>query len=265
MSEGKTSRYLKYAIGEILLVVIGILIALQINNWNENRKRLKQERVLLTQIKEEMLSQYGDISPDLEYLKFARRAHYKIIDYMKDDLPYRDSLCFYFDMLKVDEYIYPNEAVYTKLKDEGLDIIRNDSIRTGIQLLYETDFPRISREKSFHPDISEFLNPYYIENFQPNTDYNLKFSFKLQSDSIAGEVYEEINVSFPGEFEMNGEKRFYTIGFVPLDYESLKNDSKYRMLLDQVNTFRNYKIYRYERTKRLIKELVRAIDSDLDE
>ena len=36
--EGKTGKYLKYAIGEIVLVVIGILIALQINNWNENRK-----------------------------------------------------------------------------------------------------------------------------------------------------------------------------------------------------------------------------------
>ena len=38
LSEGKTGKYLKYAIGEIVLVVIGILIALQINNWNENRK-----------------------------------------------------------------------------------------------------------------------------------------------------------------------------------------------------------------------------------
>ena len=38
LSEGKTGKYLKYAIGEIILVVIGILIALQINNWNEDRK-----------------------------------------------------------------------------------------------------------------------------------------------------------------------------------------------------------------------------------
>ena len=38
LSEGKTGKYFKYAIGEIILVVIGILIALQINNWNENRK-----------------------------------------------------------------------------------------------------------------------------------------------------------------------------------------------------------------------------------
>ena len=47
LSEGKTEKYFKYAIGEILLVVIGILIALQINNWNEQRKANKQELLLL--------------------------------------------------------------------------------------------------------------------------------------------------------------------------------------------------------------------------
>ena len=43
MEKNKFGKYLKYAIGEILLVVIGILIALQINNWNEDRKRKKLE------------------------------------------------------------------------------------------------------------------------------------------------------------------------------------------------------------------------------
>ncbi len=47
--ENKTSKYLKYAIGEIVLVVIGILIALQINNWNERRKDKKTEVVILNQ------------------------------------------------------------------------------------------------------------------------------------------------------------------------------------------------------------------------
>lgn len=45
--ENKTSKYLKYAIGEIVLVVIGILIALQINNWNESRKdRITEQKIL---------------------------------------------------------------------------------------------------------------------------------------------------------------------------------------------------------------------------
>ena len=46
--ENKTSKYFKYAIGEIVLVVIGILIALQINNWNENRKNNLWEQQFLT-------------------------------------------------------------------------------------------------------------------------------------------------------------------------------------------------------------------------
>ena len=44
LSEGKTVKYLKYAIGEIVLVVIGILIALSINNWNEQKKSRDREK-----------------------------------------------------------------------------------------------------------------------------------------------------------------------------------------------------------------------------
>ena len=47
MEKNKTGKYLKYAIGEIVLVVIGILIALQINNWNENRKLSNKKRELI--------------------------------------------------------------------------------------------------------------------------------------------------------------------------------------------------------------------------
>jgi len=51
LMENKTGKYLKYAIGEIVLVVIGILIALQINNWNENRLEKLEELQLLENIK----------------------------------------------------------------------------------------------------------------------------------------------------------------------------------------------------------------------
>ncbi len=56
LAEGKTSKYLKYAIGEIILVVIGILIALQINNWNENQKLKKEEIKLLHALEKEIES-----------------------------------------------------------------------------------------------------------------------------------------------------------------------------------------------------------------
>ena len=53
MEQNKTTRYFKYAIGEIILVVIGILIALQINNWNQERLNNKQEQQILLQLKSE--------------------------------------------------------------------------------------------------------------------------------------------------------------------------------------------------------------------
>jgi hypothetical protein len=57
MSENKTSKYFKYAIGEIILVVIGILIALQINNWNENRKNRLKEKIYISNIQRDLKAQ----------------------------------------------------------------------------------------------------------------------------------------------------------------------------------------------------------------
>ena len=54
LMENKTGKYFKYAIGEIILVVIGILIALQINNWNEVRKERKQEKEFITSVKKDL-------------------------------------------------------------------------------------------------------------------------------------------------------------------------------------------------------------------
>ncbi len=51
--ENKTGKYFKYAIGEIILVVIGILIALGINNWNEHRKELEKEQNIINNLQEE--------------------------------------------------------------------------------------------------------------------------------------------------------------------------------------------------------------------
>lgn len=54
IEQGKTVSYLKYAIGEILLVVIGILIALQVNNWNEQRKVYAEETRILTSLQKDL-------------------------------------------------------------------------------------------------------------------------------------------------------------------------------------------------------------------
>lgn len=61
LSEGQTAKYLKYAVGEIVLVVIGILIALQINNWNEERLENNREKITVQNLKIEFQENLKDL------------------------------------------------------------------------------------------------------------------------------------------------------------------------------------------------------------
>ncbi len=62
LREGKTTRYFKYAIGEIVLVVIGILIALQINNWNSQRNERNQELLILKSLRANFIENLNTLS-----------------------------------------------------------------------------------------------------------------------------------------------------------------------------------------------------------
>ena len=73
-------RYLKYAIGEILLVVIGILIALSINNWNENRKDRNQERELLNQLQSEFQSNLDQLDEKISLRENMISASLTLLD-----------------------------------------------------------------------------------------------------------------------------------------------------------------------------------------
>ncbi len=64
METGKTGKYFKYAIGEIILVVIGILIALQINNWNTTQKDIAKEQQILLSLQEEFKQNITELKFD---------------------------------------------------------------------------------------------------------------------------------------------------------------------------------------------------------
>ena len=63
LGAGNSGKYLKYAIGEIVLVMVGILLALQVNNWNEDRKSIIQEKGYLNTI-------YADLTDEIKNISF---------------------------------------------------------------------------------------------------------------------------------------------------------------------------------------------------
>ena len=83
LNEGKTSKYFKYAIGEILLVVIGILIALQINNWNEQRKNKAKEKAILASIHKEFTKN----KIQLDSVLFHHKKSYKACIRLSEKFP----------------------------------------------------------------------------------------------------------------------------------------------------------------------------------
>ena len=142
--DNKPMKYTRYAIGEIVLVVIGILIALQINNWNENKKVKAFE---LKMLKELSIA----IQKDIEYtenhiLGYRTKVGEKSVLYFKGLIKNNevdmDSLRYYFDWTSYGVSFQINEGPYQALKSIGLDKIANDSLRNSIQLFYDFILPR---------------------------------------------------------------------------------------------------------------------------
>ncbi len=85
MSENKTGKYLKYAIGEIVLVVVGILIALSINNWNENRKLKHTQINILKGIYSDLKKDTIDINANIKILRRSIKADSLLLDHIRNE------------------------------------------------------------------------------------------------------------------------------------------------------------------------------------
>ena len=122
-------KYSRYAIGEILLVVIGILIALQINNWNEDRKLKQFEYRILKDIETSMERNFFQLDMCLRGNKKAIISADLILKHLDENLPYNDSLDFHFS--RALEWCSPvfNNAGYESLKTYGTNLVTNETIR----------------------------------------------------------------------------------------------------------------------------------------
>jgi len=90
ISENKFSKYLLYAIGEIVLVVIGILIALSINNWNENNKNAHWEQRFLNDLKNELDSDQIQLNTIYQIQKKKGLACKSLLDLISQEITKTD-------------------------------------------------------------------------------------------------------------------------------------------------------------------------------
>lgn len=184
LTENKLSKYLIYAFGEILLVVIGILIALQINNWNESIKLEKLEIKMLGSIKNGLEFDLQEIKKTIKFQNNIIKSQQIASDWLQNDLPFTDSIATHFMRTTyTSNFIFKN-APYETLKEIGLEIIRNDSLRDQISNMYDLKYEEIFFENR---DLFKYKEHYRIimtENrFEFLDKKNLYDGFKPQNVS----------------------------------------------------------------------------------
>ncbi len=234
--ENKTGKYLKYAIGEIVLVVFGILIALQINNWNEQRKLKAVELNLLYELQDVL---EGGVDGELKFQlsqiesnKISKASCEYLIYHFENNLPYNDSLKFHFANAHSRYIALVRDQAYQNAKSYGFGFIKNDTLKEQLIRTYETN------------------TKWLLELNTRNNLYENNTVIPLLT-----ELFENVKMEDYEEDQW----------MIPLDYEALKANMKYRNILKTTLNKRieylKYQEVRYKRMLVVNKYLKQEIES----
>ena len=206
LTENKFSKYLIYAIGEIILVVIGILIALQINNWNENRKLRLAELETLSEIQTGLNQDVQVLSNNLKILETKKIECKELILHIENKLPYTKKL----DTLFMSVYYHRgyktfNNSGFELLKQRGFDIITNTELRKSITKHYTTDLSDIIGILSRLEEINLIQADNLYDNFKLSNESGVSgimkaydYDLLLNDPKVMGPFYhfEQMNIHY---------------------------------------------------------------------
>ena len=196
VGENRFTKYLIYAIGEIVLVVIGILIALQVNTLNENKKQKELENKILNELLVDLNISKADLENDILVNKRMLATAESLKTHIHNKKPYYNTL--EEDMLKASDITQfsPRTSGYQNLKSEGVSLISDDNLRKEICNLFEINFPAaVNRGREYDQhynsriDMDPFFKKYFVIDMEKtaeftydNIDYTLKTNLPVIND-----------------------------------------------------------------------------------
>ncbi|MFC3879569.1 DUF6090 family protein [Algoriphagus namhaensis] len=232
LSTGKTGKYFKYAIGEIVLVVIGILIALQINNWNESNQKSKKQIELLTSLRNE-------INADIIYMS-RQDSIYSIVEnkfkiginlfYKARNIKDIDSVNQFTPQLWNDFSI--NKNTYNEMLNSGdMYQIKNKPLQENIVKYYLNAeeyryyFREITKELSHLFVKTPDIYPYkFLVSQINNPKINMASIDTTWINNPSSPTYQAIVVFFERNQEYNIEYRKKVYKRMMSDADSLVNE-----------------------------------------
>jgi len=199
LMENKTGKYLKYAIGEIILVVIGILIALSINNWNERRKDRIREYAILMQLQEEYTANLEQLEAKMQLRNTVINCSLKVLKYMETPkIIGRDSVLLFLSGVNNDPTFDP---IQNDLISSGsLRLIRNQKLKKLLSS-WTSDLIAVQEQEEIEQMmIHEIIRPLFNDIGITRDLYDLSYkngldnSWKLDT-TMTTKIYPEFGSS----------------------------------------------------------------------
>ncbi|TRO66838.1 DUF6090 family protein [Christiangramia sabulilitoris] len=246
LAESKFTKYLIYALGEIVLVVIGILIALQINNWNESKKIEVREIGQLKSIQEDIMLDEPDIKFNLTYHKLFLDSEQQLLNYMMSPNLKPENPIKYEHALGISLILILHESAFNNLRNNNLNIISSQKLKKEISNHYDSFGKTLLIFENDHPQFDNYLlkRPYFLKYF----NYKDKVSSKESTLHNNPDYYNP-------EIEMNK--------LILIDTLGLKKDEEFKIVLAESILYSKIKIQLYENLMLRNKELIEAIDTEL--
>ena len=221
LSEGKTANYFKYAIGEIILVVIGILIALQINNWNENQKMVKQEQQVLSELREELATNVIAYEKVILKNDSIINKTKNFLDQSKKTIISQDSISNITSLFDYRPYLIEQPILNTILNSSDEKIIKHKTLLQDLRKL-----------KSQYNSVAQTL--YYLDTFWNTNSANYLIKSGLGSSMGRKYNYDEPLIIDKEFYSLMMMQNTFVIGF----NNSIKRTKKLSIeIMDKIEKF----------------------------
>ncbi|MDM9630253.1 DUF6090 family protein [Robiginitalea aurantiaca] len=250
LTENRFTKYLLYAIVEILIVIIGILIAIELDNWNEARQSRIDEIEVYKEIRQDLQLSLKELELGMNSHLVGMMVTIDLIDYLKSgksEHPISSTRIQFYPKIDKDHQFFPGVSGFEALNSVGLKTLTNDKLRRDITNLYQLDFRKIvamgrdnSSARSF-----EFLTP-LIQQYIDLSDSAI---------NITPPVINELD--FPPDSIM-----IHEIKLVKLD--EMRRDRELLLGLQNAVEFRQLKAGSYLVIIEKVRTLIEAIDIEVD-
>lgn len=224
MEQNKTSKYIKYAIGEIALVVIGILIALQINKWNEYRNERITEQKVLHAIYSDFKFNKIEIQQNIKETEETVNGTKNVLSVFSSNVETTTNLqCneLISNMVGFSTF-HPSDGALNDLINSGhLNIILNDSLKD-----------KLSNWNSLVQDVTE--DEEYLRQFMDN------YFTPIQIEDISFE---------DSKFERN--------------CLHLLKDAQFEKIVHTINRMSNYQVYLYKNLDKEIETILKLLEKEI--